>query len=67
MAAVARNPVFKMLKLALLTGNTWEALQFVILHEKDTDGGCLPSKLITLDCTKMVKLFVLYVGVYGET
>ena len=53
--------------LSSLTGNTWEALQWVILHQKDPEGVFRPFKVLTLACAKMFKLIVLYVGVYGGT
>ena len=63
MAAVAQKPVFSCKKTAPLTGNTWEALQYVILHQEDPEGACRPFKVLTLAHAKIFELIVLCVGV----
>ena len=40
------NPVFFTKKIASLTGNTCEALQCVILHQKDPEGACRKFKVL---------------------
>ena len=54
-------------KLALLTGNTWEALQCVRLNEKDPSGAFYPFRVMTLARPKLFELIVINVGIYGGT
>ena len=58
---------FKRKKLASITGNTWEALQCIRLHQKAPEDACRPFKVLTLARPKMFELIVLYEGVYGGT
>ena len=68
MAAVAQKLFFfNAKKIASLTGNTWEAIQYVRLHQKAPEGACSPFKVLTLAHTKMFELIILYVGFYGGT
>ena len=62
------NPCFLDMKtLASLTGDIWEALQCIILHQRYPDGACRLFKVLTLNCAKIFKLIIIYVGVYGGT
>ena len=54
-------------KIELLIGNTSEALQCVILHQKAPKGACRPFKVLTLAHAKNLKLILLYIVVYFGT
>ena len=61
------NPFVFTQKKSSLTGNTWEDLQWIRLHQKAPEGACFSFKVLTLARAKMSELIILYVGVYGGT
>ena len=64
MATVDQKPgIFFTKKIALLTGNTCEALQCVRYHQTAPEGAYRPFKVLALVCAKMIDIISLYVAV----